>query len=398
MRMGWRELTRKLFGPENDSPSAEPVSNLDTGEEGQSLNLKLLMMASAIGYLAAGLLMCDWRTIVGGKDVRQSEYYRLNNAPNPNQNKAEFCSRLVADLCISNEALVIEVGGNLYLAESWNLEEGGTREDWYRNILIDGDGDRAYSRPASEVLHLRMSWTGLWPLLSQAAEEYQSLISTACRGYANQAAEKGILSIGSLAQGDSKKAKARELLIKQQFKEFFSAKSSVLALRSGYTYTPHSTAHRNTSEMNDVANLSDEYAERVGLAIRVPPALLKGNAENTSHANVSLIVWGVKPIADQIEAEYGAKRLGFDRLARGDRLYIDPMPIYLANPETMANVCERMTSCGQYSIDELRSARGETLLGTPEAQKHYITKNYGELGHQDETSPAPAATTTAKEE
>ena len=390
--MGWRELVKKLFGPEDGSPSEEPVSKSDTGDDSMSLSLKLLIMASGIGYLAAGLLMCDWRTIVGGQDVRQSEYYRLNNAPNPNQNKAEFCHRLVADLCIDNEALILEVGGNLYLADSWNLEEGGTREDWYRNIRIDGDANRVYSRPASEVMHLSMSWKGLWPLLSEAAEEYQALISTACRGYANQAAEKGILTIGAAAQGDAKEMEYRNRLIQNQFKEFFSAKSSVLALRSGYAYTPHSTAHRNTSEMNDVANLSDEYAERVGLAIRVPPALLKGNSENTSHANVSLIVYGVKPIADQIEAEYGAKRLGRDRLLKGDRLHIDPMPIYLANPDTMANICERMTSCGQYSVDELRSARGEPLLGTPEAQKHYITKNYGELGHQDDPSSGQAAT------
>ena len=67
------------------------------------------------------------------------------------------------------------------------------------------------------------------------------------------------------------------------------------------------------------------------------------------------------------------------------------MPIYLANPDTMSNICERMTSCGQYSVDELRSARGEPLLGTPEAQKHYITKNYGELGHQDDQSSGQAA-------
>lgn len=388
---GWKEFIRKLFGPDSEEITPEAVDSGGGGE--YTLRLKMLMMASAIGYLSAGLLMCDWRTIIRGKDVKQTEYYRLNNGPNCNQNKAEFLSKLVTDLAIQNEALIIDVGGQLFLADSWNLEERGTGENWYNGIHIDGDSGRNYNRPASQVMHLTMSWIGLWPMLSELAEEYESMISAAANGYATQTSERGVLNVSNLARGDPKETEYRERLLKRQFKEFFSTKSSVLILRDGYTYTPHSTAHRNTSEMNDVANLSDEYAERVGLALRVPPALLKGNAENTAQANIMLATYGIKPIAKQIEAEYGAKRLGMERLARGDRLHIDLLPLFMADPQTMASVCEKLTSCGQSSVDELRAVRGEPLLGTPEAQKHYITKNYGELGAQEGAEQAPAPET-----
>lgn len=156
-----------------------------------------------------------------------------------------------------------------------------------------------------------------------------------------------------------------------------------MPLTKGYDYTHIASSNRNTSEINDVQTLTDEFSERVGLALRVPIALIKGNAENTEAARTDLIMYGVKPIAQMIKQEYNAKRLGAATVQWGSRLYIDPMPIQLSNMESVSNFCERMTSCGQYSVDELRDLRGEPLLGTPEAQKHYITKNYGELGAEE---------------
>ena len=75
------------------------------------LNIKMLMMASAAGYLAAGLSMCRWRTIKDGKEEKGAEFFRLNNRPNGNQSKAEFCARLVFWLATQNEALVFSPNG-----------------------------------------------------------------------------------------------------------------------------------------------------------------------------------------------------------------------------------------------------------------------------------------------
>lgn len=357
------------------------------------LSLKLLMMASAAGYLASGLSMCQWRTIENGKEARGAEYFRLNNRPNRNQSKAEFCSNLVYHLVMDNEAVIFSPDGkDIYVADSWNVEKRGTKNDIYRAISVDND-DRTFQFQSQSVMHVKMDWTGLAPLLSSIGDEYETMIGTSYRGYRKQSGAKGVLNVTGLESGTEEQRNALLARLKAQFKTFFESTDSIVALNSGYTYTPVSTSARNTSEMNDIANMTDEFAERVGLALRVPVALMKGSVENTENARTDLVMFGIRPIAQAFEQEYNAKRLGELEFTGGSRLFIDPLPIQLGDVANLPTFCERMTSCGQYSVDELRDLRGEPMLGTPEAQKHYITKNYGLLENPEQeagTTQEPA--------
>ena len=364
---------------------AEPVAGTAETVE-KILDIKMLMMASAAGYLAAGLSMCRWRTIKDGKEEKGAEFFRLNNRPNGNQSKAEFCARLVFWLAMQNEALVFSPNGkDLYVADSWNVERRGTQTDIYRNVSVDDD-TRTYTFSAAEVMHIKMDWTGLSPLLSSIGDEYETMIGTAYGGYRRQSGTKGVLNIVGLESGTEAQRTALMNRLQAQLKTFFNSQNGALTLNTGYTYTPIATSARNTSEMNDIANMTDEFAERLGLALRVPVALMKGSVENTENARTDLVMFGIRPIAQAFEQEYNAKRLGEKEYTRGSRLFIDPLPIQLGDTGALPQFCERMTSCGQYSVDELRDLRGEPLLGTPEAQKHYITKNYGLLENPDEAA------------
>lgn len=368
-----------LFGPGGTTYTLEQSEARKRADT--VLDLKLLMMASAAGYLAAGLSMCRWRVITGGREDKGPEYFRLNNRPNPNQNKSEFCAKLIWHLATENEAVIFSPGrsGDLYVADSWNVVAQGTGKNRYNDVTLENQS-KSWSFGSDEVMHLKMHWQGLYPLLCSVAEEYEEIMTTAYKGYARQTGAKGVLNIGAVKSGNEEQVEANLKRVQAQFKKFYDANSAVLTLPAGQTYTPLSNTNRNTSEINDLINLTDEFAERLGLAMRVPVSLLKGNAENTEHARTDLITYGIAPLARMIEQEYCAKRLGEKEFIAGSRLYIDATPIQLAEPKTRADFCERMTSCGQYSIDELRDLQGEPLLGTPEAQRHYITKNYGELG------------------
>lgn len=380
--MNW--LTGKTTGDYQIEQDTGTKENAET-----VLNLKMLMMASAAGYLASGLSMCRWRTIQRGKEEKGAEYFRLNNRPNANQSKAEFCARLVYYLAVQNEALVFSPNGkDLYVADNWNVERRGTQNDIYRDVSVDND-TRTFTFNAQDVMHVKMDWTGLWPLLSSVGDEYEAMIGTAYGGYKRQSGAKGVLNVTGLESGTMEQRTALMNRLQAQFKTFFSSQNGVLTLNTGYTYTPIATSARNTSEMNDIANMTDEFAERLGLALRVPVALMKGSVENTQNARTDLVMFGIKPIAQAFEQEYNAKRLGEREFSKGSRLFIDPLPIQIADVASLPTFCERMTSCGQCSVDELRDLRGEPLLGTPEAQKHYITKNYGLLENPEQEAGAP---------
>lgn len=365
----------------DDTYYVESQSGFGISDAENTLNLKLLMMNSALGYLATGLSMCRWRIMKNGEEVEDEEFFRLNNCPNRSQNKQQFCNQLLYELAFHNEALIVSPRPSdhgLWIAKSWDVVDKGTKGIQYRNVYIENE-DRSYNLGADQVMHIQLNWVGMQGLLQQIAAEYESMIATAVTGYTKQAGERGILQISGVPSGTKEQQQAFMKSLEERFQKYFKSYNAVLPLQSGYSYSMNATAHRNTSEINDVINLTDEFAERVALALRIPVALLKGNVENTQHARTDLVLYGIKPIATQIEQEYNAKRLGTNAMKRGCRLYIDPISIHMANLEDMAAFCEKMTSCGQYSIDELRHLRGEPLLGTEEAQAHWMTKNYGTL-------------------
>lgn len=372
---GWRGFVNWILGGKRTDRDVYELSiGDDAGSRTAALHIKMLVMRSAIGYLASGLSLCEWRIFEENVERHNAEYFRLNNHPNCNQNKFQFCLQYVTNLMLSNEVLVVSPlpgDQSLYIADSFHREPHGLRPDEFTNIVIDG-WDKVYRTTSENAMYTcAHCGDGLWPLLNEIAGEYEEIIATAYGGYRTQAGEKGILSVANVQAGTSGQAEAESNRLKNMFKSYFENPNAVIPLHSGYSYQATARSHRNTSEVNDMINLTDEFSERVALATRVPSALLKGNVENTEHAMEDLISYGVKPIAEGFQQEYNAKRIGLDNLRMGSRLFIDPIRQLLTTPSAVADYCTKMTENGQCSVDELRAVRQESRLNTEEATQHH---------------------------
>lgn len=391
----WQRFQRWLFDTDNDLEGFSLEQEMNDREKTAEnvLNLKLLSMATALGYLAVGLASCDFRTIQNGKEVFGEEYFRLNCQMNPNQTKHDFCMKLLYKLGWNNEALIFSppFSNDLYIADSYTRRDGGLLGDSFEDITVDGDNNR-FSFHCSEVMLIRLNWTGLRPLLGQVASEYEALITTAATGYKRQAGERGTLQMVSGASGTNEQYERIVERLRKQFDSYYRATNAVLPIPKGYTYTQNATAHRNTSEMNDLINLSDEWNERLGLALRFPVALLKGNVENIENARNDLIAYGIRQsLAEPIMEAYNSRRIGMKGFTKGSYLLIDTTPLYISHPDHLGSFCDKMISTAQYSPEDLRRLRKEPVIGTPEAREYYITMNYSTLkaaaGQQDNGTP-----------
>lgn len=381
---GWRGFVNWILGGKRtDREIYEFTGGAQMEGRAAALHIKMLVITSAIGYLASGLSMCDWRVFEKGIETRRDEYFRLNNHPNPNQNKFQFCMQYITNLMIYNEVLVFSPfpgDRSLHIADGFTREARGLQPDVFRNISVDGWG-KVYDIAATDVIYTTAQWgSGIWPLLSEIADSYEDIISTAYGGYQTQAGEKGILSISNVQAGSAEEAEAENRRLKGMFKSYFENANSVIPLHSGYSYQATARSHRNTSEVNDMINLTDEFSERVALATRVPSGLLKGNVENTEHAMADLIAYGVKPLAEAFQQEYNVKRIGLPGMCDGDRLYIDPTRPLLTTPGMIGEYCTKMIANGQHSVDELRAIRQEPPLQTKESTRHYMAMTNGVLG------------------
>ncbi|MCM1190737.1 MAG: phage portal protein, partial [bacterium] len=96
----------------------------------------------------------------------------------------------------------------------------------------------------------------------------------------------------------------------------------------------------------------------------------------------------VRPICNMLEEEITRKRYGIKEFQKGSFVAVDTSLLEITGIFASADKLDKIIGCGILSIDEVREKAGEAALNTPEAQKHYITKNYGEVdageGEQNE--------------
>lgn len=372
----------ELFG------SAETAKAVEEGDynvrDPAILELERVAIQTAVGYLAAAVGQSEVRTFLNGEEIRRHEYYLWNIRPNNNQNSTQFIQDLIETLVYNNEVLVVErPDGQLFIADSFIREEQGTRMGWFSGITIRGDPFP--DRQASEVLYLQMNNDDIRPLLSNLCHQYEEIIQEAMEGYQKTNADKGVLNIGAVKTGKIDHDKVRNDLLNNRFKDFFSAKNAVLPLHDGYTYTPHTRSVRNTSEVTDIKTMSDEVYNRVGQAFRIPPSLLRGEIENGDGAFSRFMRLGVRPLCNMLEEEITGKRYGEDGFESGSYVLVDPSGVELGGVFEVAAKIDKLVSCGVFSIDEIRRKTGEPLLGTPEAEAHYITKNYQNIKNGEDT-------------
>lgn len=350
------------------------------------LELERLAIQSAVSLISSAVSQCRFRTFMNGKEVKEEEYYLWNYEPNKNQNSTNFIKEMIETLIYDNEVLVVDVRGQLFIADTFSCQKDGTQEMLFRDISVGKEmiGDRV----ASKVLYFKLNNENITSMLSNLCHQYEKIIEKALSSYERSSADKGILNIDASKKGPIGYEDYQKDLLENKFKKFFSAENSVLPLHAGYTYTPHKREMRNTSEINDVKGMSDEIYNHVGQVLLVPPAMLRGETAQSGDVIDRFIRFGVRHYCDMLEEEVTRKRYGFKEMEKGSYMTVDTAMLEISGIFASADKLDKIIGSGILSIDEVREKVGEREVGTEETQKHYITKNYGTIdtgeGNKDE--------------
>lgn len=360
---------------------AKDVEKYFDGEELAKLAAEELNVHAAINLIANSISKCEFQTFLNGEEYRGEEFYMWNFEPNRNQNASQFRQELVERLLYKNECLVVEVSGQLIIAESYTKEEFALNETIFRNVYRKGLTLQKDYR-MSEVLFFRLNNKNIRKLLAELCVGYDELLEQAIDKYEKAGGEKGTLHIDAQAQGmkygNRTFEEVYEDLMNERFKKFFNSRSAVLPLFNGFTYTKQAAeqSKKSTSEMKDITDMLDEIAATVARAFNVPVGLLKGDVTEVDKVTKNLLTFCVDPICEMIQKEINRKRYGKREVLKKNYLRIDTMTVMHTDIFDIAEKLDKLIACGMYSIDEMRKKLGDSELGTEEARAHFITKNY----------------------
>ncbi len=334
-----------------------------------------LAFRSAVNLIANSVSKCEFKTFLRGEETQGPEYYLWNVQPNRNQNSSEFIHKWVSKLYERNEALIVEVDGNLLVADSFNKQEFALYDHVFSGVTVN---ELTFARPfyMNQVLYFQLSDNNVRALVNGLYESYGKLTAYSMKSFQRSRGSRGILKIDAQTSAKPGYKADLENLMNERFKKFFEADNAVVPLTTGYKYDDIGSKTYSPETTRDIRAQVDDIFDFTARALGIPPALLRGDLANVSDAVNNLLTFCVDPLCDMMQEEINRKRNGLSGFLQKTYLQIDTRNIKHLDLLSMAGSIDKLLSSGVYSVNGIRRLLGESTINEPWADQHFMTKNY----------------------
>lgn len=338
--------------------------------------IRELAFGCCANLVANAISKCEVKTYVGNEERKEREYYLWNFEPNQNQNSTAFWQKLVHTMYRDREALVIENGGKVYVADSYTRKKYALYDDVFSQVAV---GDFTFNRTftASEVLFFELSAENMKRITDGLYASYGKLIRCGMRGYQKSRGEHGTLTLDTSIAGDKKFQETYEAIKNEGFKKFVESENGMLPLYKGMKYDSLTGGKQyNADTTRDIRAMIDDVTDFTARGFGIPPVLLNGSVQDVNSATSQLLTFCVDPLADNLAEEINRKRNGYANVAKGTYHRIDTSSVKHIDLLDAAGSIDKLISSGCECINDIRVLLGQPIIPEPWAYEHYITKNY----------------------
>lgn len=311
-------------------------------------------------------------------------YYKLNIRPNHNEYGTSFFYRVVSKLLHDEEALIIEIDHNLYLADSFDSDSSILYKKTYSNIVLsDADGntfsmDKSYK--SDEVIHLTLGGSKINKVLESYFGDFGKLLGISSSQYkSNNIPKWKLLTPGSqpaIYDRETKKEISYEEYKKKITEGLFDEEESVILLSEALKLEKINGDKPSTSE--DYRNLERKWSDEVANAFNIPLDVFYGSKTDKSTGTNDFISFAVVPILRILEDGMNGTIIKKKEYLNGDRIYINKLNMKHFDIFDSANSLDKLFGDG-FSHNDLRYFLDIPQVDEDWADEHNFTKNYGNV-------------------
>lgn len=354
-------------------------------EYGDTTDLQVVAncaLEAAIALISKVLGTAEFKTFENNKLVKKQMYFLWNVQPNVNQSKHQFLQKIVSDLVRLGDCLAIMERGQLYIADSYTLNNTAFAENTYSNIVLNNITVKNYAE--KDVLHFTR---GIKPYnLNAMLKQHIALLYRSIVSYKQSNVKRSTLTIPTNYPQTPQAQEDLQKLINEQLKDFHKSENgATLPLTNGITYqdlTNHT--YKNASDSRDIRTLIDDIYDFVAISLNIPPQLLKGTIAESDNTVKNLMRLCITPLAKMIQTEINRKMYTPADLLSGTRIEIDTKYL-LMDIHDLADALEKLTRIGTNTINDNLEALGREPITDKIGDERYITLNYQrEKGEEDE--------------
>ena len=368
----WKWLFRKEISPKKIDSKAVCF------ELANEIMIREMAFNMIVNKIANAITKCDINVYEKGKRVKNDEWFRWNVSPNKNQSKVMFFTKLITLLYNHNEVLVIPNNNELYVADSFDMDDTSAFfEHTFSNIQIN-DLILQKTYRMSEVYYFKLNDENIKRYINGTLTLYGGLINAAYSSYLVANGNKGILKIDQYAeQADDFQSYFNDL-INEDFKKFFSNSNAVLPLFEGYKYEQLSNSGTQ-STTRDFKALIDDVISLTANALNVPISIANGTVQDTSKAIDELLTFCIDPLIEMLTNEMNRKTFIKDDIKNGCYFKFNTLAIKHIDLLDVSTPIDKLISSGFACINDLRELCGMDRIDEEWANQFFMTKNYSTI-------------------
>lgn len=349
-------------------------------EASQEFQIRNLCYGVCKGLIANAMGRCEFKTYLGGKEVRGNEYYLWNIEPNVNQNSTVFIHKLIDRLYDNGEALIISTHGSgkqakLAVADYFDPPENcPAKPNTYTGVTV---GTFTYSKTfqESEVMHLVLPNPDVKKVIDGMYSCYYRMVEAAMKAYTWGRGQHWKVHVDQVAQGTEGWAASFQEMIEAQIKPFIESNGAILPEFDGYKYENVGAAGGNAASYKDVQDMVADIFDSTAKAMLIPAVLAGGKVEGTGDANSRFLTYCIDPLCDQLQEEANRKRYGLEDWKRGNYMQVDSSGIIHFDLFANAANVEKLVGSGVFTPNDILRAVGRAPINEPWADQHFMTKN-----------------------
>ncbi|ONG91829.1 phage portal protein [Bacillus cereus] len=342
---------------------------------------KKLYVNAAINLIARSLVACDFESYRDGKLKRYLNYYQLNVSPNKNENAHEFWCKVVHQLIYENEALILPIGEELWIAESFHRETtNGFNEYVYKNVSIN---NHLLTKEFKErdVLYFKLSEESINSVIDSIYNSYGLLLAKAMTDYKGNGRIRYLFRGRFMSSLTDEAGKAAQELFEEKAKDYMNLEqlAAIMFLPDNVQMEDQSKDPRNL-DTRDIKNLAKDMLDFVASAFHIPPSLLSGIPDPGSKEQQgdldNFILFAVRPIGEMIVNEYNKKMFTRDEYLKKTYVKFNMDNFKLFDLTKFANSVDKLFAVGGMSINDVLERLGKEQINEEWANERYVTKNY----------------------
>lgn len=349
----------------------------------QKLALSELAIEKAVGMIAKAIAKSEF--IVERNHVRTKDdvYWLLNIQPNPNETATDFWISAIRKLLLETECVICLVNGNMYIVDSYTINDVVMLPQTYSNIVITSNEktlNLRYPFQGNNIIHLKARNEKIKGHLKKVLNLYNNIASAVSTAKKIESTPKFSLDIegaAPLIRTKNPDGTDKTLTI-DQYRESVkklleSDDIEIITNRSGLSLSQIKIDINANSE--DIVKMAKEIFTECALAFDIPKAVFLGEITEKADSTNEFITYAVDWIVEMLNDSLNAKFVGKEDYLKGEKIWVDMSKYkHVDIIESAANL-DKLRSIG-FNFDEVRTMVGWEELGTDFSQERVITKNY----------------------